>query len=328
MHIEQEPVPPSQVLPVVDAATERIIMRLLAKAQEDRYADAHHLLDDLKALQRHIAQPLRIPDASRSTRDRGKPSSSTSSSLWALRAAAFGRMVARVYAGGGAPVELVTDLEMMWQLVAEATRVEAGVAAQVRGIQSLERRGREFRGQAGRKIEELSRAERRLRRSMAKIRAEIEDFERQRREIDDDLSKADATYSLFASAAQPDIACIREAAEKAGSARAGLTRVASELTRKKERMAQMSDEVERLERQIHQYRERLAEQTDAFDAQLRQARTKLAQRAGDTDTHMVELERVASALKQQLEPRPECVTLFEELHKLEDPAPKAPAQAV
>jgi serine/threonine-protein kinase len=323
MHIKKNPLPPREVMPSIEPGANTIIMRLLAKKPKERYRDAHHLLDDLKDLMRAIApSSLALPVSSKSSRRKQRGAGkSSSSNVWALRAAAFGRMVARAHAGGGAPKQVVEDLEKMWRLVAAATRVEAEVASHVRSIEALERRGREFRGQAGRKIEELSRAESRLRRSMSEARRQAEDLERRRLAAQRDLARADESIAAANKHNPVDLRKLMEAAEVAGAAKASLRETEIAMARQKERVAEMKEESRRLNRQIMHYRERLAEQTDAFDEQLRLGRNQLGNHAVETQRLTDELDKVAADMTNRLRSRPECLTLLEELPILESQMP-------
>lgn len=326
MHIHKQPTTPSKLMPSLDRHAETLILRLLAKRPRDRYRDAHHLLDDLKALM-HRTSPSSIIDApsskSRPRKKRAGASKQSGSNVWAFRAAAFGRMVARAHSRGGAPEQIVEDLEKMWRLVAAVTKVEAEVAAQVRGIEALERRGREFRGQAGRKIEELSRAESRLRRRITEARQVAEELERRRSKAMSELKKAEVTITALTTQPTLDANRLRAAAEISGAAKASLRETESALARQRERLAEMNEESGQLKGQIIHYRERLGEQTDTFDAQLRDGRNKLALRAGETERINDELDRVAAELTARLRTRPECLTLLEELPILESRLPHA-----
>jgi serine/threonine protein kinase len=50
-HLQEDPVPPTQIVSNIDPRLERVILKALAKDQEERYSDASALLDDLKTIQ-------------------------------------------------------------------------------------------------------------------------------------------------------------------------------------------------------------------------------------------------------------------------------------
>jgi chromosome segregation ATPase len=238
--------------------------------------------------------------------------------LWALRAAAFGRMVARTHAHGGAPAEIVQDLERMWRLVATAATVEAEAASEMRALEALERRGREFRAQAGRKIEDLARAESHLRRTLGEARQHVDELETRQQTARDDLARAEISIrSLTRRGSSLDHAQFRAVAELSGAAKASIDETEQELLRQRRSMQEMTVEKEQLEKQIHQSRALLGEQTDAYELQLRQARSQLAERARDSQRPTNELERVSADMTGRLRARPDCLTLLEELPLLE-----------
>jgi tRNA A-37 threonylcarbamoyl transferase component Bud32 len=321
MHIGKEPAPPRTLNPSLPQEAEEIILKLLAKDLTARYVDAHHVLDDLKSLMLQTSSTswsVPEPKEQAQVRQVGRPTSTAS--VWALRGAAFGRMVARAYAGGGAPAQVVDDLEAMWKLIAAVTRLESDVASQVRSIQALERRGREFRGQAGRKIEELSRAESRLRRAATEARLRIEELDRERRKAEAQLSESERAFADAAGKRPSNLDVLRNAAERSGVARSRLEDIAATAERQRADIDHTTSEAARLDGQIHQHRERLAVQTDAFDAQLRSAREVLATRASETQELVRKLDHVAATLSARMRGRPECLTLLDELAMLESPA--------
>ncbi len=327
MHIKSKPVPPSELIGNINKKTEAIILRLLAKSPRERYRDAHHLLDELKDLMRQIEAPAPLemaPAASTSSPARKRRSGKrpSNSNVWAYRAAAFGRMVARASARGGIEMAVVEDLERMWGLIESATLLESQLSTQVRGIEDLERRGREFRGQAGRKIEELSRAQSRLQRRIAEARRRAHELKLRREAARKQLSGAELQIKSLTAGGNADPLVLRKSAEAAGAAKANMRDTEIAIARQGEALDEMVVESRRLKQQIHVYRERLAEQTDTFDAQLREKRIKLAERGTEKQTLDDELDAVAASLTDHLRSRPECTTLLAELEKLEGRLPR------
>src|SRR6478735_4804624 len=152
-------------------AAERIVLRLLEKDPRKRYRDGHHLLEELKALQRSLpsaswekeggeappaAAPLPPP-----------PPRAPSVIEWAGRAGLFARMVARAYPSGNAAPEVAQALATLWDLAAKASGLEGEVASHTRKLEALERRGRALRAEIGRKVEELAHEESRVLRDAA-----------------------------------------------------------------------------------------------------------------------------------------------------------------
>src|SRR5215471_7773068 len=164
---------------------ERIIMRLLEKDPRRRYRDGHHLLEELKALQRSLpsqawdkegggeaaAAPQLYPPP---------PPRSANVTEWASRAGLFSRMLARAYPSGNAPPEVLQALATAWDLAARANGLEGEIASHTRRLEALERRGRALRAEIGRKVEELAQEESR---ALRDAQAYGEEEEAARREL-------------------------------------------------------------------------------------------------------------------------------------------------
>src|SRR6185436_5627362 len=182
---------------------ERIIMRLLEKDPRRRYRDGHHLLEELKALQRSLpsqawdkegggeapAAPQLYPPP---------PPRSANVTEWASRAGLFSRMLARAYPSGNAPPEVLQSLATSWDLAAKANGLEGEIASHTRRLEALERRGRALRAEIGRKVEELAQEESRALRDAASVaeeeeaaRAELASAEQQAQEMSGRANEAE-----------------------------------------------------------------------------------------------------------------------------------------
>src|SRR6187549_2945590 len=145
-------------------AAERIVLRLLEKDPRRRYRDGHHLLEELKALQRSLpsqAWDKETGEAQAAVPPPPPPSRSASVTEWANRAGTFSRMVSRAYPAATPPPELAQALGSAWDLAAKASRLEGEIASHTRRLEALERRGRALRAEIGRKVEELAQEEER-----------------------------------------------------------------------------------------------------------------------------------------------------------------------
>src|SRR6187549_1720748 len=143
-------------------AAERIVLRLLEKDPRRRYRDGHHLLEELKALQRSLpsqAWDKETGEAQAAVPPPPPPSRSASVTEWANRAGTFSRMVSRAYPAATPPPELAQALGSAWDLAAKASRLEGEIASHTRRLEALERRGRALRAEIGRKVEELAQEE-------------------------------------------------------------------------------------------------------------------------------------------------------------------------
>jgi serine/threonine-protein kinase len=191
-HKNVKPQPPETYRKDIDARASHIIMTLIEKDPAKRFRDAHHLLEEFKTLQRRIG-PVVSPweTAQSDRRPTGHYLGLTLQGLnvvatWALKATVFWRMVATAYPGGG-PEKVMEAIENIWRLAAASTRLEGELQAEATRNDGLQRRGREFTAQVGRRIEDLSREESRLKREVAAASVDLsrhkEDYERANQDL-------------------------------------------------------------------------------------------------------------------------------------------------
>ena len=166
---------------VLPAAESDRRCKLLEKDRRKRFQDAHHLHEELKALQRSLpSTPWEVAATGeqRARRRRRRRRSRAGVIEWASRAALFSRMVSRAYPPGNAPADVQSATSQAWDLAARATRLEGEVASHTRKLEALERRGRALRAEIGRKVEELAHEESRALRDAAAEQAEVARLER------------------------------------------------------------------------------------------------------------------------------------------------------
>ncbi|RYG67010.1 serine/threonine protein kinase, partial [bacterium] len=168
----------SDVLP----AAETIVVKLLEKERRKRFQDAHHLHEELKALQRSLpSTPWEVAGAGENAPPPPPPPPQSAGVIeWASRAALFSRMSSRAYPGGNAPPEIQSAVTQSWDLASRANRLEGEVASHTRKLEALERRGRALRAEIGRKVEELAHEESRVLRDAT---AEQEEAKRLKEQI-------------------------------------------------------------------------------------------------------------------------------------------------
>ncbi|HEX9621331.1 MAG TPA: serine/threonine-protein kinase, partial [Polyangiaceae bacterium] len=118
---------------------ERIALKLLEKEPRRRYRDGHHLLEELKALQRSL--PSTSWEKEKESNEAGPfapppppPPRSPGVVEWANRAGLFSRMVSRAYPSGNAPHDVSEALAKVWELAAKANTLEGEVAIHTRKL--------------------------------------------------------------------------------------------------------------------------------------------------------------------------------------------------
>jgi serine/threonine-protein kinase len=319
MHQEAKPPSPREVLSSVPVEAERIILRLLEKEQPKRYRDAHHLLEDIKAFQRHAPREVAwdpIPSVVQ-PRAGARVALTSGVAAWSLRAVMYARMVSRANPRVSTSPSIRRALDDLWRLCAAVARVEGEIASEVAKVEAYERRGRDLRAQLGRQIEELAGEESRVKRSIAEAQAQATTF----RADADDASRAldDAWAEIARLEIGGNEAALRSAYEKAGAARARYLSRSFELARVEAQVARMSASCAAITGRILELRESLERQSDALDTGLTDVRRRMADRGRDRTQILRDLERSASALSSELQYLAECRELFDEMEFLVGP---------
>src|SRR5580704_10129739 len=155
-------------------AAEGIVLKLLEKDRRKRFQDAHHMHEELKALQRSLpSSPWEGTSQENAAPPPPPPPQSPGVIEWASRAALFSRMASRAYPAANAPSEVQSAVSQAWDLASRASRLEGEVASHTRKLEALERRGRALRAEIGRKVEELAHEESRALRDLSSEQNEM-----------------------------------------------------------------------------------------------------------------------------------------------------------
>ena len=302
---------PRSIRPDAHPQGEAICLRLLEKDVRKRYRDAHHLQEELKALQRSLPSQAWESEAGDGVPAPPPPPPPQSPGVteWASRAALFSRMVSRAYpAGNGAP-EVSNALMQAWDLAARANRLEGEVASYTRKLEAQERRGRALRAEIGRKVEELAHEESRVLREAA---ADGEDVEKVRAEL------LQAERAAIAARQVADQA-LRQGAydpgifERAGAAAATAQAKREQLGRYEHKKNVREATARDLRRQIEELRAQLARYAEALEEDLAQSREKVAARTREGLAFEKAFNDVSNTMLNHLRNKPECRDLVTEL---------------
>jgi serine/threonine-protein kinase len=316
LHQHQPPPQPSSINPTLGPEVDRIILRLLAKNPADRYRDAHHLLEELKALQRTV--PTSEPsEHDEGTRPDSKPAAPIlpEFSQWALKSAIFARMVARAYPSGGVPGQIGQQLDELWKTTAAATMVDGELSAEARRLEQVEGKMRDVKAQLGRRIEELSREVSRLQREIEKSQSVLERNRRRVLEAEEELRKERKTIDeLELSGA--DASTLREGYERAGAMHANFIARRQHVHEMEQSIVAEREEMHRLDERILTYRGELDAKTDELGRELGRARTAIEGKGLEAASHRKRLIETTSLLVDELYPIEECRELFDELERL------------
>ncbi len=303
---------PRQLRPDLPPAAESIIYRLLEKDPRKRFLDAHHLQEELKALQRSL--PSRSWEVSpggdaAAAPPPPPPPQSEGVTEWANRAALFSRMVARAYHQGNVPRELEESVAKAWELAARASRLEGEVATHTRKLEALERRGRALRAEIGRKVEELAHEESRVLREVAGHQEEIERLATEMRTADRDAAAA----KHAADTAEKTHAFNRAVFERAGGAMARATALREQVEKLQHMRASRELVARDLRRQIEELRNQLARYAEALEEDLAAGREKVAARTREGLAFEKSFSDVSGLLISHLKSKPEVRDLMSEL---------------
>jgi serine/threonine protein kinase len=301
---------PSSIRKDCNPVAERIILRLLEKEQRRRYRDGHHLLEELKALQRSLpsqawdktADPQQAPGIPPPP----PPPRSADVTEWASRAGLFSRMIARAYPSGNADPEVGRAMQRAWELAAKANGLEGEIASHTRRLEALERRGRALRAEIGRKVEELAQEESRTLRDVSAFqeeetaaRLELEKAEETAKEL---KAKADGAGSDGS----------RELFEQCGAAHAIVELKRQYAKSREAKRTARNATAKDLRAQIEQLRAQLARYAEALEEDLAQGREKVAKRARDGLSYEEAFKETSNFIVRHLRGKPECRDLLNE----------------
>lgn len=321
-HKVQIPAPPDKYVSNIDPRAVRIAMTLLEKDPARRFRDAHHLLEELKALQRRVG-PVTAWDAAGTGERNGESSMFNAGVMldeiaqWALRATIFGRMVARGFPNGGGPKKLVQSLEDMWRLSASLTRLDGELQGEAKRNEALQKRGRDFRAQVGRRIEDLSREESRLKREIAAARSDLSRLRSEYEKAGEDLARSRSIIASVDKGRDEMTAELRSAYEMAGAAAAKRQARAEAVAKVESKINKWQEECDRIESQLAEFRNQLDGQSAAIEDDLESGRARLASKMQERDSYVQALQESADYLINYFIDRPECSTLIDELRGLE-----------
>ncbi len=304
---------PSNIRKDCHPTAEQIVIRLLEKDARKRYRDGHHLLEELKALQRSLpsqawdkesgeAPPLAPPPPP-------PPPKTMSVTEWGGRAALFSRMVSRAYPSGNAPSEVVASMAQVWDLAAKANGLEGEIASHTRKLEALERRGRALRAEIGRKVEELAQEESRALRDAAAFAEEAEAANVEVRAAEGRARDAMANAERADRAGQGTRSVYETAGAATAMVEAKLQWLSTRESRRQIREATAKD----LRRQIEELRGQLARYAEALEEDLASGREKVAGRTREGLKYEKAFHDASNVLSSHLKGKPECRELLNDL---------------
>ncbi len=303
---------PSSIRKDCHPVAEKIVLKLLEKDPRKRFRDGHHLLEELKALQRSLPSnswEREGTEAAPAAPPPPPPPKSAQISEWAGQVGIFARMVSRAYPSGNTPPEVGQALATLWETAAKANALEGEVASHTRKLEALERRGRALRAEIGRKVEELAQEESR---SLREAGAYAEEEETARLEL---ARAQQIARDRQATADQAERAGTgtRAVFEAAGAAKALIDAKRDWLRTREERRVAREGIARELRRQIEELRSQLSRYAEALEEDLQAGREKVANRTREGLKFEKDFLDCSNLLVAHLRGKPECRELMAEL---------------
>jgi serine/threonine-protein kinase len=290
---------------------EQIVMRLLEKDARRRYRDGHHLLEELKALQRSLpsqAWDREEAPAAPAAPPPPPPPRSANVTEWASRAGMFSRMVSRAYPTGTVPEEVTHALKETWDLASKANGLEGEIASHTRRLEALERRGRALRAEIGRKVEELAQEESR---TLREASSHAEEEEETRKELSSAEKRAGEAVQK-ANDLERSGKASRPIFEQAGACLAVVEVKRQLLAARAARRLSRETVAKDLRKQIEALREQLTRYAESLDEELAAGRERVATRTRDGLAYEEAFKQASNVLLAHLKGKPECRDLLNE----------------
>lgn len=323
MHIYKQPPPPSHYIKTISPIAEGIIMKLLSKVPEERFVDAHHLLEEIKNLQRLLPQvggeengdfqslPVRTSLNPQSVQIKSKIPEFAG---WAIKSTIFARMVARAFPAGGVPQEIASAQNELWQLTGEAARLDGEISAEAKRLEKAEKRAADFKAQTGRKIEELSREISKLAREISRVQEELESRRRQAMDLEDEIKNLRLQIANLEKSSTP-YEVLKQVYEKAGALHANFIAVKQTVHSLETKLVKDMEKNKQMEESVEFYRRELENRIGVLEREISQARENVEKKGIEGAKIRKRLVELASFLVEKLYPKEECMDLFVELEE-------------
>ncbi len=322
MQRSQPPPRPSGLRDGIPELAERIVLRLLEKEPARRFRDAHHLSEELKALQRSLPQTawdVHVAEAPAPAPPPPPPAHGPGVGEWTERAALLTRAVARAHPNGQTPPEVQRAVQQLWEVASRAARLEGELTIRQKRLEAIERRGRALRADVGRKVEDLSEEQSRLLREASQERERIH-------RLEPVLQRARATRHQArqdfdaATAAGADHDRIRRVALRLVDTEAEMRAIERLVAEHEQRASRRERVAADLRDQIRQLRAQLTRYSEALEKDLQTGRDHVARLVREALDYERTFEANQRLLVDRLTGRPECRELLEEL-TASSPAP-------
>jgi tRNA A-37 threonylcarbamoyl transferase component Bud32 len=157
-HMQEQPPPPSQLVPDIPPKLDQLILALLAKKPEERPVDAHAVVKALSELAPEDAHefPPEAPPQGRGAQPVAATLPPTSLERWVQRSAVFAEMMRRAYPAGSAPPQLHDALSEITVVINRLHELRSEGLKEQRKLEQLEAEANAARERLGRAVHVLA----------------------------------------------------------------------------------------------------------------------------------------------------------------------------
>ncbi|HEY6881091.1 MAG TPA: protein kinase [Polyangiales bacterium] len=315
-HLHAAPEPPSKKRPELGKEFDALCLRLLAKNPHERFADAYHLADELRALLergqggRSSKPPRRsgvlsvpAPEATAT-----QPWVDAAEEAWALRYELFKSLVPRAFGNAEPPEAVRRGLCEMSEQVEHARSVRKQLSDNLLRAKEHEDNLRAARLRVGHAADELGQDESRVSRRIADTRAAIQEVERRLAELEQPLREGKQQLAQRAVLDRNTVELIRQLGGAATlwlETEAQLAQLSSRVVageREREdlrfQIAQLKGRLGILNAEADGERNALRAQAEALESELQRVVDTLARSAEPISRALLEIPGMREALSQ------------------------------
>jgi hypothetical protein len=303
-HLRERPQPPSSRASAVPPALDAIVLRLIEKDPDRRFADAHHVLDELRQLAPSL--PVSAPRAidAAPVAPRAEVPSTIAGDAWKHRVDLFARLAHEAHPGA-IPGWLGAALSEAHERAQQLTHARAELARSTQAVMQLEDDARSGRLRIGNALDALaedeSRALRRLATAdeeMAALRSELESLRAPLRDawarVPSDAPERDPT--ALAAAVEVGIAWTR-ASRGVSELEARVVRDTRERDDIKFQIEQLKQRLDSVNAQTQASLCALREQTAAHDREAQRLLAVIAERSDEIVKHLTTFPTIADRVR-------------------------------
>jgi serine/threonine protein kinase len=315
-----QPTPkPSDRIPSIPSAVDRVVSKLLNKTPRERHRDAHHLIEELRGIvdtlpdapvpdRRPISYP---PDIVSSTTVPMK----VNQEQWQNRIALLRRLLEQGYPDGDAPQWLCAAIKQLQTAIEEVPPLSERLTSTVTTATWREKDERDTRLRIGKALDVLASDDSRIDRQIDEIRARLDSARCQlvdaMRAVSESVRRAPPTIQSGEHLSTDDATAINLVIQRAQT----LTKIGEQITKLDADLESKQNERSDVHFQIEQLKGRLGtlnaessinkstiqEQTEQIESELRTKLNSIVPLAGKAISHFMQFPELRALLASHLE---------------------------